>query len=108
MMMKTIKLILFCVTLIALASIALAQDARQAAFAKRAFNHASKITTEYKAEENTSYFFLEPVFIDYSETAKTSLRLAANFQYEGKTPDKPKSSSGNTPQCSIYGCSSTT
>lgn len=45
---------------------------------------------QYEAEENTTFIFLEPVFIDYSESAKTSLRLMANFQYDGKTSVKPK------------------
>ncbi len=73
-----------------LASVSLAQDVKQTAFPKRAFNHVGKFTTKYESEENTTHIFLEPLFIDYSESAKTSLRIAANFLYEGKTPAKPK------------------
>ncbi|HEX8775272.1 MAG TPA: hypothetical protein VF735_17005 [Pyrinomonadaceae bacterium] len=62
MMMKIIKSILFCAALVILASIALAQDARQTTFPKRTFNHDGKFVTEYGAEENTTHVFLEPVF----------------------------------------------
>jgi hypothetical protein len=79
------KLTSFFASLLILASIAFAQEASERAFPKRPFNHDAKFVTEYEAEENTTHVFLEPVFID-----STSLRLAADFQYVGKSPVKPK------------------
>ncbi len=85
--MALMKLTSFFAALFILASVALAQDGRQPAFPKRPFNHDAKFVTEYEAKENITHVFLEPVFID---AAKTSLRLAADFQYVGKIPVKPK------------------
>ena len=89
-MMLVMEFASFCAALVIVSSITLGQDARQTAFPKRTFNHDGKFVTEFEAEENMTHVFLEPVFIEHSESAKTSLRLAANFQYEGKVPAKPK------------------
>jgi len=72
------------------ASIALPQTPAQSVLPKGTFHHDGKFVTEYESKENITHVSLEPVFIDQSDSAKTSLRLAAGFQYEGKKPGKPK------------------
>ncbi len=71
---------------VTLACLALSQDVSQTAVPKRPFNHDGQFITQYDAKENTTFVFLEPVFID---AAKISLRLAAGFQYEGRIATKP-------------------
>ena len=79
--------------MICLSSALSAQDSHSTtAYPKRGFKHDGKIVSEYRVEDGvgTTYVSLEPVFIERSESANTSLRLAVDFQYEGKTPIKPK------------------
>jgi hypothetical protein len=79
--------------MVCLSSTLLAQDSNYtSAYPKREFKHNGKIVSEYKIEDGagTTFVSLEPVFIERSESANTSLRLAGDFQYEGKTPIKPK------------------
>jgi hypothetical protein len=76
-----------------LAATLLAQDPNyKPAYPKREFKHDGKIVSEYLVEDGvgSTYVTLPPVFIDHSEAAKTSLRLAAGFAFVGKTPVKPK------------------
>jgi hypothetical protein len=86
-----LKSFLFCIALVSFAPAALAQDAKQEPmYPKRVFSNDGKFVTEYEADENTTIVFLEPVIVESSNSAKTSLRLAASFQYEGRSPVKPK------------------
>jgi hypothetical protein len=84
------KFTAFFSPLIVFVSMALGQSSEPGAYPTRLFNHDGKFVTEHETTENTTLVSLEPVFIDHSETAKTSLRLAAGFQYEGTKPVKPK------------------
>jgi len=108
-----LKFFLFCIALVSFAPAALAQDANQEPmYPKRAFSHDGKFVTEYEAAENTTIVFLEPVIVESSNSAKTSLRLAASFQYEGKSPVKPKHISlafyALYPECKFSGKPKTT
>jgi hypothetical protein len=90
-MYYSLKLILLCFALVNFTSAIPAQDAKQkSVYPKRTSNHDAKFVTEYEAAEDTTIVFLEPVIIEPSESVKPSLRLAASFQYEGKSPVKPK------------------
>ncbi len=85
------KLILFCLALLGSASTVSPQDTKQKSInPKSPFNHDGKFVTKFEADENTTHVFLEPIIVESSESAKTSLRLGADFQYEGKSSVKPK------------------
>jgi len=77
----------FFASSLVLASVTSVQVGGQTAFPKRVFTHEGKFVTKYEVTENTTSVFLEPVYID---SAKTSLRVAADFQYLGKTPVRPE------------------
>jgi hypothetical protein len=85
--MTFMKFTSLCAGSLVLACLALSQDVSHIAFPKRPFKHDGQFITQYDAKENTTFVFLEPVFID---AAKISLRLAASFEYDGRTPTKPR------------------
>jgi len=62
------------------------------AYPKRDFKHHDTFTSEASVEEGveTTYVLLEHSVIKASDTDKTSISLMASFQYDGKTPVKPK------------------
>jgi hypothetical protein len=74
-------------------SVLLAQtETGKPAYPKREFKHNDKFTTETAVEDGveTNYVFLENSIIKRSDANKTSISLMASFQYDGKTPVKPK------------------
>ena len=62
------------------------------AYPKRDFKHHDTFRSEASVEDGveTTYVFLEHSVITTSDTDKTSISLMASFQYDGKTPVKPK------------------
>ena len=74
-------------------SVLLAQtETPKPAYPKREFKHNDKFTTQTAVEDGveTSYVLLEHAIITRSDADKTSISLMASFQYDGKTPIKPK------------------
>jgi len=73
------------------------------AYPKRPFTHDGRLGTQYEPKEDATIVTLEPVVVEASSAGKELLRLAAIFQYQGKTPIKPKHISlgfyGDYPQC---------
>ena len=98
------KLVFFGVVMICFSQATVAQSTDQKfAYPKRTFTHDGKLTTEYEPREDNTIVTLEPVVVEASPAGKQLLRLAAIFQYPGKTPTKPKHISlgfyGDYPQC---------
>ena len=98
------KLVLLSAVLVCFGQATKAQTADQKfAYPKRPFTHDSKFGTQYEAQEDATIVTLEPVVVEASPAGKELLRLAALFQYQGKTPAKPKHISlgfyGDYPQC---------
>ena len=98
------KLVLLGVVLVFFSPATIAQPTDQKfAYPKRPFTHDGKFGTEYEAREDATIVTLEPVVVEASASGKELLRLAAVFQYPGKTPIKPKHISlgfyGDYPQC---------
>jgi hypothetical protein len=85
-MFRLFALLLMC-------SVCLAQvSSPKPAYPKRDFKHHDTFRSESHVEDGveTTYVFLEHSIINVSEPDKTSISLMASFQYEGKTPVKPK------------------
>ena len=98
------RLVLLSVLLVCVSQAAVAQTADQKfAYPKRPFTHDGKLGTQYEPREDATIVTLEPVVVESSPSGKELLRLAAIFQYQGKTPIKPKTISlgfyGDYPQC---------
>lgn len=101
---QSFKLVLLGVVLICLSQATAAQSAAQKfAYPKRTFTHDGKFGTQYEPREDNTIVTLEPVVVEASPAGREMLRLAAIFQYPGKTPTKPKHISlgfyGDYPQC---------
>ena len=62
------------------------------AYPKREFKHHDKITTETTVEDGvqTNFVLLEHSVIKVPNADRTTISLMASFQYDGKTPVKPK------------------
>ena len=102
------KLVLLGVVLVCFSPATIAQPTDQKfAYPKRPFTHDGKFGTEYEAREDATIVTLEPIVVEASASGKELLRLAAVFQYQGKTPIKPKHISlgfyGDYPQCKFSG-----
>jgi len=98
------KLVLLSVGLVCFSQATVAQTADQKfAYPKRPFTHDGRLGTQYEPKEDATIVTLEPVVVEASSAGKELLRLAAIFQYQGKTPIKPKHISlgfyGDYPQC---------
>ena len=98
------ELVLLSVVLVCFSQATVAQTADQKfAYPKRPFTHDGKLGTQYEPKEDTTIVTLEPVVVEAAPTGKALLRLAAIFQYQGKTPIEPKHISlgfyGDYPQC---------
>lgn len=102
------RLALLSAVLVCFGQATVAQTADQKiAYPKRPFTHEGKIGTEYDAQDNATIVTLEPILVESSPSGKELLRLAAIFQYQGKTPARPKHISlgfyGDYPQCQFSG-----
>jgi hypothetical protein len=87
------KAILRLPVLLAMCCVCLAQvPTPKPAYPKRDFKHHDTFSSEATVEDGveTTYVLLEHSVITASNTDKTSISLMASFQYDGKSPVKPK------------------